>query len=132
MRAARGAYIRLPHAFFPLSKDSRFPTASPSRSETGDAMHPIRIGSSETLISNAGDTSAAPTGETADADVAESAADAALQQARTEQMMMRQDLSAATLLSPGKGQQGIPLHIPCPDLETPMGMEAYLPHFHRL
>lgn len=91
-------------------------------------MHPIRIGSSETLLASSfAEPSEAPAAENANADVAadaaaSSAAEAqAAQQARTEQLMMRQDVSAATLLSPGKGQQGIPLYIPCPDLETPMG-----------
>ena len=124
---------------------------SPSRSETGDADHPIRVGSSETLLvpaassPSASDATAAPSAETAAASstaveskstsaagadaensgagsTSAAAAAAAELAARNEQLMMRQDASAATLLSPGKGHQGLPLYIPLSqDHETPMG-----------
>ena len=110
-----------------------FPNAaSPCQSETGDAMHPIRIGSSQTLLdTSVVDPLEIPAAKVPDGDdavatssAAEAAEAQAAEQARTEQLMMRQDVSAATLLSPGKGQQGIPLHIPCPVVETPMGKKV--------
>jgi len=108
--------------------------ASPCQSETGDAMHPIRIGSSQTLLdTSVVDPLEIPAAKVPDGDdavatssAAEAAEAQAAEQARTEQLMMRQDVSAATLLSPGKGQQGIPLHIPCPVVETPMDLSSGL------
>ena len=94
----------------------------------------MQIASSETGVASSGDADEA-TGKATTSPSASGAGSAttsslaapadagvtAEEMARNEQIMMRQDASAATLLSPGKGHQGIPLHIPCSDAETPMG-----------